>query len=260
MWGTIIGDIAGSTHEIQQLRKISPVIPKQLITDESYYTDDTILTVAIYEAIKNHVDYETILRKYGKLYLDYVPNTNEPHFKSAFGSLFIKWLNKKSDGTSIGNGAMMRISPIGKMFDTEKDVVEQAMLATKPSHNSLEAIDCSRTVALVIFYARMGMPKDEIRSKIGFTTLQYRPFETFNKTCYETLENCLFATFESSNFEEAIRRVLSFGGDTDTNAAIVGGMAEALYGVPEYLITQARKKLPGFFKYFVDNAYSKKLS
>ena len=255
MWGAIIGDLAGSVYEYQQYKKISPIEVDKLITENSFYTDDTILTVALYEAIYNQIDYGKILKMYGKSYMNYVPSTNAPHFKMAFGNNFLKWIQGEEEGKSIGNGAMMRISPIGKMFNTEKDVIEQAMLATKPSHDTIEAIECSRIVALIIYYARMGLSKCEIRNKLDYTILEYKPFEKFNKTCYETLNNCLFAVFESNNFEEALKMVISFGGDTDTNGAIVGSMAEALYGIPEYLVRQAKRKLPGMFTYFIDKAY-----
>ena len=195
---------------------------------------------------------------YGKKYEHYRPDF-EPYFRSSFSPGFIKWINGQKDGNSIGNGAMMRISGVGKMFDTEKEVIENAMLATKPSHNALESIECARTVALVIFYARQGLSKEEIIKKLDLGVIEYKPFLCFNKTCYETLNNCLYALFESVNFEDAIRKVISYGGDTDTNAAIVGSMAEAIYGVPEYLVNQARKKVPTVFSYILDDSYAQKI-
>jgi ADP-ribosylglycohydrolase len=104
----------------------------------------------------------------------------------------------------------------------------------------------------------MGYSKEEIFSKIDVGTIEYKPFEKFNKTCYETLNNCLYAFFNSVNFEDAICKVISYGGDTDTNAAIVGGMAEAFYGIPEHLVRKARKKLPTIFSIILDDAYAKK--
>ena len=259
MWGAIIGDLAGSIYEYSQLKKVSAIHVQDLITEDSFYTDDTILTIAIYDAIKSGGSYEKSLRAFGQRYLSYIPDTKcKEHFSSVFGGRFIKWLDGKVDDKSIGNGAMMRISGVGNLFNTEKEVVENAMLATKPSHNTIEAIDCARTVALVIFYARMGYSKNRIREKLDLGTIEYKPFEHFNKTCYETLNNCLYAFFDSVNFEDAVKKVISYGGDTDTNGAIVGAMAEAFYGVPEHLINKARKKIPIFFSYALDDAYTRK--
>ena len=174
MWGAIIGDLAGSTYEYEQYKKVSPIQVQDLITEDSFYTDDTILTVAIYDAIRNGGNYEESLRAYGKRHLDYVPKTKcEKHFSSVFGGRFIKWLNGECANDSIGNGAMMRISGVGNLFNTEEEVVKNAMLATKPSHNSIEAIDCARTVALVIFYSRMGYSKKEIREKLDLRSVDY---------------------------------------------------------------------------------------
>ena len=260
MWGAVIGDLAGSIFEYGQSKKVSSIEVKELITKDSFFTDDTILTCAIYDGIRYNNNYEVALRAYGKQYSNYKPNTTiEEIFPTTFGGRFAKWVNGEAKGDSIGNGAMMRISGIGKVFNTEEEVIRQAMRATKPSHNTIEAIDCSRTVALYIFYARQGLNKEKIQEKLGLENIQYRPFERFNKTCYETLSNCIYALNESNNFEEAIRKVISFGGDTDTNAAIVGGMAEALYGVPEYLVSQARKKIPRVFQSLLDEAYCRQM-
>ena len=102
----------------------------------------------------------------------------KPYFKTSFSPGFIKWCNSNEIGTSIGNGAMMRISPIGFSFDNEHDVKENARLATIPSHNSKEAIVYSTLIALIIFYARNNMPKNEILRKLNIK-LKYKPKEDF---------------------------------------------------------------------------------
>ena len=152
---------------------------------------------------------------------------------------------------------MMRISPVGYMFDSEKEVIKNATLATKPSHNSEEAIECSKIIALIIYYARQGWPKEEILRKLNIQ-LQYKPFQRFNTTCKETIDNCLYALFESNSFEESIKKVISFGGDTDTNACIVGAMAEAMYGVSPILIEKAKCKIPREFTDIIEKGYKTK--
>ena len=256
MWGAIIGDIAGSIYEFKQLKEIKPVECNEIIPENSFYSDDTILTVAVANAIETDRDYEKYLKLYGKKYEHYRPNF-EPYFKNSFSPGFIKWVNGQNDGNSIGNGAMMRISPVGYMFDSEKEVIENVTLATKPSHNSEEAIECSKIIALIIYYSRQGWPKEEILKKLNIQ-LQYKPFEKFNVTCQETIDNCLYALFESKSFEESIKKVISFGGDTDTNACIVGSMAEAMYGVSPILIEKAKCKIPREFIDIIEKEYKTK--
>lgn len=253
MWGAIIGDLAGAIYEYEQIHGIRSVNTNQIIPDKGFFSDDTILTIAIAEAIQTDKDYEKHLKKYGNLYKDYKPD-HKPYFKTSFSPGFIKWCNSNEVGTSIGNGAMMRISPVGFLFDNESDVKENARLATIPSHNSKEAIVYSTLIALIIFYARNNMPKDEILKKLNIK-LKYKPFEKFNSTCSQTFDNCIFAVFNSNSFEESIYKILSYGGDTDTNACIVGSIAEAFYGIDSKLINKAKQYIPNDFIKILDRAY-----
>jgi len=246
MYGAIIGDLAGSIYEFEQTKKIHNINIKNIIEDNSFYSDDTILTIAIADAILNGKDYEKYLRHYVREYSSYKPNF-EPYFKTPFSPNLIKWADSNLIGTSIGNGAMMRISPIGFMFDTEKEVIDNARLATIPSHNSKEAIEAATKIALAIFYFRKGFTKEEVYNKLQIE-LKYKPFEKFNVTCNETIDNCLYVLYNSNGFEDAIRKSIYLGGDTDTNACIVGSMAEALYGVTDELVQKVNSKLPNKFK------------
>ena len=245
MYGAIYGDLAGSIYEFSQTKEVKSIIPTELITKDSFYSDDTILTIAIADAILNNKDYDYYLRKYIKEYKDYKPNF-KPYFKTAFSPNLIKWSESDSIGTSHGNGAMMRISPVGFMFNNEKDIIENAKLATIPSHNSKEAIDLTTTIALIIFYLKKGYPKEDIIKKLNLK-IEYKPFKKFNTTCEETIGNCLYALFTSNSFEDAIRKTLLMGGDTDTNCAIVGSMAEAMYGIDNSIKEQTEEKIPDTF-------------
>lgn len=256
MWGAIIGDIAGSIYEFKQIKKTEFVKCNEIIPENGFFSDDTILTIAVSEAIQTDKDYEGHLKKYGKLYKDYKPNYT-PYFKTIFSPGFTKWVNGEKEGNSTGNGAMMRISPVGYMFDTEKEVIENAKFATIPSHNSKDAIESSKIIALIIYYARQGWPKEEILKKLNIQ-LQYIPFEKFNATCRETIDNCLYAVFTSNSFEESIKKVISFGGDTDTNACIVGSMAEAMYGIDTRIIEKAKSKIPKEFIDIIEKEYKAK--
>lgn len=246
MYGAIIGDFAGSIYEFDQIKSITNVSIDNIIDSNAFYSDDTILTIAIADAILNDKDYEKYLRHYIKKYSSYRPEF-EPYFNTTFSPGLIKWANSDLQGQSIGNGAMMRISPIGFMFDSEKDVIENSRLATIPSHNSEEAINAATKIALIIFYLRNGLSKEEIYNKLEIE-LKYTPFKKFNVTCGETIDNCLYIFYHSTGFEDAIRKALYLGGDTDTNACIVGSVAEAAYGISDDLIETVNKKLPAELK------------
>jgi ADP-ribosylglycohydrolase len=245
MYGAIIGDLAGSIYEYEQIKETKSITMNNIIEENSFFSDDTILTIAILDAIKHDRNYDYYLRKYIKEYENYKPNF-KPYFKSSFSPNLIRWANSNDVGTSKGNGAMMRISPVGYMFDEEVEVIENSKLATVPSHNSEEAIECATKIALIIFYLRKGFSLDEIYNKLNIH-IEYKPFTKFNSTCEETINNCLYVLYNSSSFEDAIRKTLLMGGDTDTNCAIVGSMAKALYGIDDILIEEANKKIPDEF-------------
>ena len=116
MWGSIIGDLAGSVYEFSQIKEVTPVVVDELIRDDAFYSDDTILMVAIVDAILNDRDYNKYLRQYGNEFIDYKPDVS-PYFKTSFSPGFIKWLKGNEEGNSMGNGAMMRIAPVGYLFD-----------------------------------------------------------------------------------------------------------------------------------------------
>ncbi len=257
MWGAIIGDLAGSVYEFDQIKNIKSINTKEIIPQNAFFSDDTILTVAIAKAIQTDKNYEKWLRKYGLEYLNYKPKF-EPYFKSSFSPGFAKWLNSSEQGRSVGNGAMMRISPVGIFSISEKEVKKNAMLATLPSHNSKEAIVYSTLVALIIFYAKNGMSKEEILKKLDIKLVK-REFVKFNTTCNETFDNCIYCAFSSNSFNESILKILSLGGDTDTNACITGSIAEALYGVDKELINKARCYIPKEFAKIIDKEYDREI-
>lgn len=245
MYGAIIGDLAGSIYEYSQLKSISNINADKIITEASFYSDDTILTIAILDAILNKGNYEEYLKKYIKKYANYKPDFT-PYFKTPFSKGLIDWSNSSIVGTSTGNGAMMRISPVGYLFNTEESVIKNVQLATIPSHNSKEAEAAATIVALMIFYFRNGLSRDEVYQRLNIK-IEYHPFKKFNTTCHETIGNCLYALYNSKSFEDAIRKTISMGGDTDTNACIVGSIAESMYPISPALISEAESKLPKEF-------------
>lgn len=253
MLGAIIGDLAGSIYEFDQFKKHSNVKIKNIIEDNSFYSDDTILTIAIADAIVNKKDYEKTLKEYAIKYGDKIPE-NIPYFNTMFSPSFTKWARSNNQGESSGNGAMMRVSPVGYLFNTEEDVIKNSYLSTIPSHNSKDAINAARLIALIIFYARKGMAKHEIIDKLNLKIIK-PTLKEFNYTCADTIDLCLYSFFNSNSFEESIKLAISFGGDTDTNACIVGSMAEAMFGISKELKAKALAKLPFEFVEILNKCY-----
>lgn len=256
MLGAIIGDFAGSIFEFEQTKAIKPIKMKSVLPENSFFSDDTILTCAIADALLHGENFEKKIKEYALAFENYKPDF-QPYFKTPFSPNFMKWAKSDEIGTSAGNGAMMRISPVAFWFESEEEVVENAKKATMCSHNNEEAIDCAKIVALVIFFARKGFSKQEIQNKLGLKNIKKPKIEKFNYLCKETLEICLFSFFESESFEDCIKIALSFGGDTDTNACICGGMAEAFYGIDENLKQSVKKKLPRKLLAIVTEFYDK---
>lgn len=255
MLGAIIGDLAGSIYEFEQVKQHKNIVIKNIIEENSFFSDDTILTMAIADSIINQNDYGEKLKEYALNYENKIPE-NIPYFKGMFSPNFMSWAKSKMTGKSCGNGAMMRISPVGYLFDSEEEIIKNARLATIPSHNTKESIDASTKVALIIYYARKGFSKGQIIDKLNLNIKEPK-VEKFNYTCSDTIDICLFSLFSSNSFEESIKTAISFGGDTDTNACIVGSMAEAMFGINNDLKQQALAKLPKEFIEILEKCYEK---
>lgn len=253
MLGAIYGDKAGSIYEFEQIKKIHAINPQKLIVDNSFYSDDTIETIAVIDAIINNKEYEKTLREYILKFENCKPKF-QPYFKTTFSPGTIKWARGEGKSDSIGNGAMMRISPVGYLYNTEKDVIYNARLVTIPSHNSCEAIESATIIALMIYYFRKGLSKNDVFNRLNLP-IEYEPFKKFNTTCSETLKNCLYVIYKSVSFEDAIRKSLLMGGDTDTNACIIGSVVEALYGMDEVQKEEAINDLPPNFVKILNKVY-----
>lgn len=253
MLGAIYGDKAGSIYEFNQTKNIESIDPEKLIVPNSFYCDDTIETIAVIDAIINKKDYEQTLREYIINNINYKPKF-KPYFKTSFSPSTIKWAKGIGRNDSIGNGAMMRISPVGYLFNSENDVIENARLITIPSHNSKEAIESATIIALMIYYFRNGLTKEEVFRKLNLL-VKYEPFAKFNTTCKETLDNCLYAIYNSISFEDSIRKTLLMGGDTDTNCCIVGSVAESIYGISDIQKEDTIKGLPNDYVKILKKVY-----
>jgi len=270
MLGAIIGDIIGSRFEVLEAKKLQTykdrlkILNKEvpLITEESSYTDDTVLTLAVAHAIKNEIPYEKALKEYGLKELEL---GKDKYGRNRFGSNFVKWLNGSFQGNSIGNGAAMRISPVGFLFDSYLEVVNNAYKATIPSHNSREAINASLAISTSIYYLRNGSSKDQIKKYIeenyynlDFNLEYLQRNYTFKATCNESVPEAIYCFLISENFEDAILKALSIGGDSDTICAIVGALSESFYGIDENLLKQVKPFIPENYQKQINEIYNNK--
>lgn len=266
MLGAIIGDLAGSVYEYDEFksgknldRRLEVLNKDNLIEKDSFYSDDTILTIAVLDAILNGKDYEGYLKKYGLKYFEYEPKTRANHFKYMFSPDFIKWCKGETEGKSMGNGALMRVSPIGYLFDNLDTIYDETEKATIPSHDSSLAVVSAKTLNNLIYLERKGYDKADLIKRFYPVSLpldKIRLTNKFDGSCL-VFDKCLAAFFESNSFEDAVRKAVSLGGDTDTIGAITGSIAEAYYGVPDDLKQQALAKLPDDFVLKLNEGYQK---
>lgn len=277
MLGAIIGDIIGSYYEVLEIQekknnkqnrsyeeRIKILNEKTpLFTKDCSVTDDSILTCAIYDAIKNgNNDYEKYLREYG---LREVNLGLDQYGRSRFGKGFVEWLENKKEGNSFGNGAAMRISPVGYCFNSLEEVIEESKKATICSHNHEDALKSAEAVAASIFLLRHGMSKEELVNyiKTNYYALNY-DLETLQRTysftskSSDSVPQALYIFTISNSFEDSIRKAISIGGDTDTIAAIVGSLSESYYGIPEELKQQAKPYLKDYMYKLLEDKYFEK--
>ena len=263
MLGAIVGDIVGSVYEWHNIKtKDFP-----LFRDDCFFTDDTVMTCAVAEGIMNggeNDDFIDAMKKYGRMYPD-----------AGYGGRFRDWLfsDDRKPYNSYGNGAAMRVSPCAWMMDPgfyartgiwPHNGWERAKRSAEVTHNHPEGIRGALATADAIFLCRFNFrgychdyekPVDDdpdeckrrvksfIENQYGYdlskTIDEIRPTYRFNETCQQTVPQAIIAFLDSTGFEDAIRNAISLGGDSDTLAAITGSIAEAAYGIPEWIKEKA---------------------
>ena len=240
MLGAIIGDVVGSVYEFNNIKtKDFP-----LFRDDCFFTDDTVMTCAVAEAIMKGGkpdDFIDEMKRLGRLYPD-----------AGYGGRFGAWVfsDDRAPYNSYGNGSAMRVSPCGWM---NEGGYEAARLSAAVTHDHPEGIKGALATFEAISLARAGFRDDpamckktirkQIEEKYGYDLSKpldrIRPTYRFNETCQDTVPQALVAFLESTDFEDAIRNAISLGGDSDTLAAITGSVAEAAYGIPEPIANAA---------------------
>lgn len=242
MYGAFIGDIVGSKYEFNN------IITKQfpLFSSGCDYTDDTIMTVAVAKAILLSWEEQFKRRENGKGFQEFLIEVMQdfgrryPHPTGAYGGSFAKWLRQKNPKPygSYGNGSAMRVSPCGLAAVTMEEALALARASASVSHDHPEGIKGAEAVSAAVFLAKCGRTKEEIGQYISehyynldFTLDSIRETYKFDGSCQGSVPQAIVAFLESENFEDAIRNVISIGGDCDTTGAIAGSIAWTYYAV-----------------------------
>lgn len=244
MLGAIAGDIIGSIYESNNIKTTEFPLFHPACT----FTDDTILTIAVAEVLfeGDYGNHDAYIDKYHE-WFDRYPS-------AGFGNTFQEWAWSKSRRpyNSWGNGSAMRVSPIGYAFDTLEETLFEAKVSAEVTHNHPSGIRGAQAVAAAIFLARNGKDKQQIKQwieeniewRLDKTIDEIRPDYTFDVSCFGSVPPAIIAFLESNDYEDAIRKAISLGGDSDTIACVTGGIAEAFYrGVPKHIVDFAMANL-----------------
>ena len=263
MLGAIIGDIIGSRWEFNPTNDYD----FELFSSQNDFTDDTICTIAVADALLHGSDdYGAYLHKWCRRY---------PHPMGGYGGSFAKWVassNPQPYG-SYGNGSAMRVSPIGMWFDDEDRILVEAEKVAACTHNHPEGIKGAQAIAWAVYWAvksfdelmRQEQKDREIADIVSsllvdydYEVLNYEDYRNkFDETCQGTVPVALDIILKSYSFEDAIRRAVSLGADADTLGAIVGSIAEHIWGIPDYMIDAAMSYLPIEMQHIVNEFYEK---
>lgn len=242
MLGAITGDIIGSVYEFKNHK--TKEFP--LFTNQSIFTDDTILTVAVADVLLHGGTYTDAFKHYYRCY---------PNPCGGYGARFQAWAASADSHpyNSWGNGAAMRVSPVAYVHQDLEDVLKTAKQTAIVTHNHPEGIKGAQATAAAVFLAHQGNPKTVIKHYIesqfnydlSRNLAQIRPGYKFNESCQETVPEAIIAFLESTNFTDAIRNAVSLGGDADTLTCITGSIAEAFYGdIPDTIVKRVWELLP----------------
>ena len=235
MLGAIIGDIVGSRWEFNSTNDYN----FEWLSDENGFTDDTICTVAVADALLQGRDFGESIHEWCNRY---------PHPMGGYGGRFAQWVRSDNPQpyNSFGNGAAMRVSPVAYWYEYLDEMLDAAAATAMPSHNHPEGIKGAQTVALAIFRALQLKRQDkQVAQHID------------EMTCQGTVPVALWIIGNSTSFEDAVRKAVALGADADTLGAIVGSIAEAIWGIPKEMKLQALEYLPSDMKEVVTRFYSR---
>lgn len=255
MLGAITGDIIGSRFEFKGTKSTG----FELFGPGCRYTDDSVMTMAVAVWLMDDPSHShEVLEKKMVKYAELAPN-------AGYGGMFSRWLflsklfnkdGKRQPYNSFGNGSAMRVSAVGWLFDTLEETEHVAEISASITHNHPEGIKGAQATAAAIFMARNGEDKKEIKDYISQkynydlnrTCDDIRPKYGFEVSCQKSVPEAIIAFLDSQDYESTVRLAVSLGGDSDTQACIAGGIAEAYYSMPDVIVTNVAKYLPPIYK------------
>lgn len=249
MLGAVIGDIAGSPYELEKNNIKTTDFP--LFGEKSHFTDDSVMTLAVAQGLMEGYKDKEASRT---AIIHSMQMLGRRYIHAGYGGNFIRWLlsNHPKPYNSFGNGSAMRVSSVGWLYPTLSETEDFAALTASVSHNHPEGIRGAQAAAAAVYLARTQHDKSEIRAYItehfGYdlsrTCDEIRPDYHFEISCQGTMPAAFAAFLDGKDYENTIRLAVSLGGDSDTIAAIAGGMAEAYFGIPKNLKQEGLAHLP----------------
>lgn len=244
LMGAICGDIIGSWYESHKTKNYD----FNLFTEKSRFTDDTVCSIGIADALIHGEPFDSSLQHWCRKYP-----------KAGYGGRFRCWIHSdvmKPYG-SWGNGSAMRVSAVGACADSLEEVMALAKRSAEITHDHPEGIKGAQATALAIFLALRGHSKSEIKSAIeenfGYDLSRryddIQPYYGFDVSCQGSVPESIIAFLESDDYESTVRKAVALGGDADTMAAIAGSIAAAFYGeIPSYILDECILRLPAEMK------------
>lgn len=254
MIGSIVGDIAGSPYEFNNYKAKDC----ELFNKKSRFTDDTAMTIAVYNALKEcNGDYSHL----EEITIKQMQKIGREHYNVGYGGMFKRWI-KLADPYpyySVGNGAAMRISPVAEFAKTEEEVKYLSRKITGVTHNSQEGYRGAEAIAMATFLAKHGANKEQIKARMKeYYSLDYNYNDlvknySFDVTCDGSVPVAIYCFLISNSFEDFLRTTISVGGDTDTLCAIAGSIAEYYFGIEKEFVDRAMSFLtPDLLDYIKD--------
>jgi len=243
MLGAVVGDIIGSTYEWYNTKRMD----FELFPQGSRFTDDSVMTLAVAKWLtedKRHTarGLTACMQELGRKHPD-----------AGYGGRFLGWLWEEDPQPydSWGNGAGMRVSPVGVYAKTLDEALALAEITASVSHNHPEGVKGAQAIATSVFLAKEGKSKQEIKAYVeqafGYdldrTAAEIRPNYHFDVSCQGSVPEAIIAFLEGNSFEEVIRLAISLGGDSDTIGAMAGAIAACVYPIPEEIALRCNEIL-----------------
>ena len=269
MLGALAGDIIGSPYEFYNTKSMD----FELFTEWTKFTDDSVMTLAVAKWLIEDAEHSArhlirCMQELGRRYP-----------RAGYGGNFDWWLRQENPQpyNSWGNGAGMRVSPVGLYAMTLDDALELAEISASVSHNHPEGIKGAQAIAVSVFLCKDGKSKQEIKEYVE-ETFGYNLSRTiddirsnyyFDVSCQGSVPEAIIAFLEGNSFEEVIRLAISIGGDSDTIGCMAGAIAACRYPIPDdiakrcdSLLTEDLRDIKDRFCDFIDkrSPYIKKLT